>query len=144
MFWGAAIVIFLAKIINLHNSLTQGFWVEVSSQIENGMSVILGALTCSHNCFSVIHRYWHCECVIAFLVSSLIIIQGLIPWRVVDTYRILRIRRFKSLTRKLRARAGLPELFDEDDLPDPMYDPNYVHVLTEKQEKELHHRKMSF
>ena len=84
-------------------------------------------------------------------------LQGLIPWRVVDTYSkiyqiyfsgdadempqgILRIRRFKSLTRKLRAEAGLPELFDEDDLPDPIYDPNYVHVLSEKQEMELHHR----
>lgn len=35
-FWGAAIVIFLAKIINLHNEDRQGFWVEVSSQVENG------------------------------------------------------------------------------------------------------------
>ena len=36
MFWGAAIVLFLAKMINLHNPVTQGFWVEISSQIENG------------------------------------------------------------------------------------------------------------
>ena len=36
VFWGAAIVLFLAKIINLHNANTQGFWVEVSSQVENG------------------------------------------------------------------------------------------------------------
>ena len=38
VFWGAAIVIFLLKIINLHNADTQGFWVEVSSQVENGES----------------------------------------------------------------------------------------------------------
>ena len=36
VFWGAAIVIFLLKIINFHNANTQGFWVEVSSQIECG------------------------------------------------------------------------------------------------------------
>jgi hypothetical protein len=38
VFWGAAIVFFLAKFINLHNADTQGFWVELSSQIENGRS----------------------------------------------------------------------------------------------------------
>ena len=37
VFWGAAIVLFLTKMINLHNPVTQGFWVEISSQIENGM-----------------------------------------------------------------------------------------------------------
>ncbi|KAG6831128.1 hypothetical protein H0H92_012553 [Tricholoma furcatifolium] len=35
VFWGAAIVFFLAKIINFHNANTQGFWVEVSSQVVN-------------------------------------------------------------------------------------------------------------
>jgi hypothetical protein len=47
---------------------------------------------------------------------------------------------FKRRTRKLRQKAGLPELYDQDDLPDPMFDPNYVHVLTDKQQYELHHR----
>ena len=37
VFWGAAIVIFLAKIINFHNDNTQGFWVEVSAQVETGV-----------------------------------------------------------------------------------------------------------
>ena len=36
-FWGAAIVVFLAKIINLHDANAQDFWVEISSQIENGL-----------------------------------------------------------------------------------------------------------
>jgi hypothetical protein len=40
----------------------------------------------------------------------------------------------------LREKAGLPQLFDEDDLPDPEYDPNYVHVLTDEEQKDLHRR----
>lgn len=36
VFWGAAIVFFLAKFINFHNAEKQGFWVEVSSQVVNG------------------------------------------------------------------------------------------------------------
>ena len=50
---------------------------------------------------------------------------------------------YKRMTRKLRKKAGLPELYDKDDLPDPTFDPNYVHVLTDKQEYELHHRTFS-
>jgi hypothetical protein len=42
VFWGAAIVFFLAKFINFHNSNTQGFWVEVSSQVENGLFTLTG------------------------------------------------------------------------------------------------------
>lgn len=37
VFWGAALVLFLLKWINLHNANTQGFWVEVCSQIECGL-----------------------------------------------------------------------------------------------------------
>jgi hypothetical protein len=47
---------------------------------------------------------------------------------------------YKRLSRKLRKKAGLPELYDNNDLPDPIFDPNYVHVLTDKQQYELHHR----
>ena len=50
---------------------------------------------------------------------------------------------YKRLTRRLRKKAGLPELYDQDDLPDPIFDPNYVHVLTDKQQYELHHRTFS-
>ncbi|KAI5124945.1 hypothetical protein M0805_007372 [Coniferiporia weirii] len=112
VFWGAAIVLFLLKWINLHNASTQGFWVEVSSQVVNALFTVTGV--------------------------------GLIPWRVIDTYRILRIWRYKRLTRSLRKKAGLPVLYDEDDLPDPMYDPNYVHVLSDKEQKELHHHQRQF
>ncbi|KAF8165252.1 hypothetical protein B0H34DRAFT_688456 [Crassisporium funariophilum] len=112
VFWGAAIVIFLVKIINFHNANTQGFWVEVSSQVETGL----------------------------FTVTSI----GLIPSRVLDTYRIWKIWRYKQLTIKLRAKAGLPQLFDVDDLPDPIYDPNYVHVLTEAEQEDLHRQQRKF
>ncbi|KAF7301767.1 hypothetical protein MIND_00742300 [Mycena indigotica] len=112
VFWGAAIVIFLAKIINLHNENTQGFWVEVSSQVENGLFTVTGI--------------------------------GLIPARVLDTYRIYWIWYYKRRTRRLRAKAGLPTLFDEDDLPDPAYDQNYVHVLTDKEQQFLHRQQVKF
>jgi hypothetical protein len=112
VFWGAAIVIFLAKIINLHNANTQGFWVEVSSQIENGLFTVTGI--------------------------------GLIPFRVLDTYRIYRIWYFKHRTTKLRKKAGLPQLLDVDDLPDPYYDSNYVHVLTDEEQNELHKHQVKF
>lgn len=112
VFWGAAIVIFLVKIINFHNANTQGFWVEVSSQVETGL----------------------------FTVTSI----GLIPFRVLDTYRIWKIWRHKRNTIRLREQAGLPQLFDVDDLPDPMYDPNYVHVLTEQEQRDLHDQQSKF
>jgi len=111
-FWGAAIVFFLGKLINLHNSDTQGFWVEISSQIENALFTVTGI--------------------------------GFIPWRVVDTFRIFKIWRYKRLSRRLRKQAGLPPLIDEDDLPDPQYDPNYVHVLTDQQQAELHYQQIQF
>jgi hypothetical protein len=112
VFWGAAIVFFLAKWINLGNTTTQDFWVEICEQIENGLFCLTGI--------------------------------GLIPWRIIDTYRIAIIWYYKRLTRKLRKKAGLPELYDKDDLPDPIFDPNYVHVLTDKQQYELHHQQKKF
>ncbi|KAI0046510.1 hypothetical protein FA95DRAFT_1560062 [Auriscalpium vulgare] len=112
VFWGAGIVIFLVKIINVHNKTTQEFWVEVCAQIENGLFCVTGI--------------------------------GLIPWRSVDTYRMYKIYKYKMLTRSLRKKAGLPELYDEDDLPDPMVDPNYVHVLDDKDQADLHHQQKEF
>ncbi|KAJ3789499.1 hypothetical protein GGU10DRAFT_260500 [Lentinula aff. detonsa] len=112
VFWGAAIVFFLLKIINFHNANTQGFWVEVSSQVVNGLFSVTGI--------------------------------GFIPFRVLDTYRISKIYSYKRRTRELRARTGLPQLLDEDDLPDPIYDPNYVHVLTDEEQKDLHRQQVKF
>ncbi|KAJ3512536.1 hypothetical protein NLJ89_g3460 [Agrocybe chaxingu] len=75
-----------------------------------------------------------------FTVTSI----GLIPYRVLDTYRIWKIWRYKRKTMKLREKAGLPQLFDVDDLPDPVYDPNYVHVLTEEEQRDLHRQQRKF
>ncbi|KAG9126475.1 hypothetical protein FRC07_003291 [Ceratobasidium sp. 392] len=114
-FWGAAIVLFLAKMINLHNEDRQGFWVEVSSQVENGKSSL-------------------------FTVTGV----GLIPWRIIDTYRVAKIWHYRQVTRKLRRKANIPALIDGNDLPDPIYNPNYVHVLSEKQQNDLHYQQQQF
>ncbi len=53
---------------------------------------------------------------------------------------ITKIWFYKRRTRKLRKKAGIPELYDVDDLPDPVYDPHYVHVLTEEEQADLHYR----
>ncbi|RPD81163.1 hypothetical protein L226DRAFT_131164 [Lentinus tigrinus ALCF2SS1-7] len=112
VFWGTGIVFFLAKFINLHNDITQGFWVELCQQVETGL----------------------------FTATSI----GFIPFRVMDTYRICKIWHFKRKIAKLRIKAGLPELYDPDDLPDPVYDPNYVQVLTEKEQIDLHYQQHQF
>ncbi|KIP10738.1 hypothetical protein PHLGIDRAFT_22173 [Phlebiopsis gigantea 11061_1 CR5-6] len=107
LFWGAGIVVFLAKIINVHNANTQGFWVELCQQIETGL----------------------------FTATSI----GLIPFRVLDTWRISRIWRYRTITIKRRTKAGLPDLYDDNDLPDPLYDENHVHVLNDKEQADLHY-----
>ena len=144
VFWGSALVFFLAKWINLNNQETQDFWVEICEQILNGVFRGRGRPRAVES---------HSNIIGLFCLTGI----GLIPWRIVDTYRsslphwflhisptwitgIIKIWYYKRLTRKLRQKAGLPELYDSDDLPDPMFDPNYVHVLTDKQEHELHHR----
>ncbi|TEB35642.1 hypothetical protein FA13DRAFT_1788259 [Coprinellus micaceus] len=112
VFWGAAIVFFLAKFINFHNANTQGFWVEVSSQVVCGL----------------------------FTVTSV----GFIPSRVLSTWRIGKIWRYKKLTIKRRKAAGLPQLLDLDDLPDPAYDRNFVRVLSEEEHHDLHRQQIKF
>ncbi|KAF9451679.1 hypothetical protein P691DRAFT_340132 [Macrolepiota fuliginosa MF-IS2] len=112
VFWGAAIVIFLARIINFHNDDLQGFWVEIASQVENGL----------------------------FTLTSI----GLIPSRIFDTYRIYKIWQYKRKTIRLRKLAGLPQLFDLDDLPDPFYDDKYVRVLSDKEQQDLHRQQVKF
>ena len=99
--------------------------MELSSQIENGLFTLTGI--------------------------------GLIPVRAIDTYRkftchpphaisldhytgMYKIWAYKRRTRKLRAKAGLPQLYDIDDLPDPAYDPAYVHVLDDNEQADLHRR----
>jgi hypothetical protein len=53
-FWGAAIVLFLVKAINLHNAYEQKKWIEISSQVENGWFflrfVLLRDVLIVHHC----------------------------------------------------------------------------------------------
>ncbi|KAF7776670.1 hypothetical protein Agabi119p4_5063 [Agaricus bisporus var. burnettii] len=112
VFWGASIVVFLARIINFHNDDLQGFWVEVSSQVENGLLTATGI--------------------------------GLVPFRVIGTYRVYKIWYYKRKTIRLRRLAGLPHLFDPDDHPDPYYDNDYVHVLSDKEQQDLHRQQVKF
>jgi hypothetical protein len=74
VFWGTALVLFLFKWINLHNSSTQNFWEEICEQILNGTSY-------SHYIYRAIisHTYF----IGLFCLTGI----GLIPWRIVDTYR---------------------------------------------------------
>ncbi|KAI0702885.1 golgi-body localization protein domain-containing protein [Cytidiella melzeri] len=69
---------------------------------------------------------------------------GLIPFRVLDTWRISRIFHWQRITLQRRRKAGLPDLYDNNDLPDPAYDENYVHVLTEKEQADLHYQQHKF
>ncbi|CCM03162.1 uncharacterized protein FIBRA_05284 [Fibroporia radiculosa] len=112
VFWGTALVVFLARFIDLHNDNTQDFWIEICQQIETGL----------------------------FSLPSI----GLAPFRILDTYRIAKIMHYKRRTEKLRRKAGLPELYDPNDLPDPQYDANYVPVLTEEEQVDLHYQQHMF
>ena len=60
--------------------------------------------------------------------------------RVIDTYRVVRIWHYKRIVRKRRQQRGLPQLIDENDIPDPALDPNHVHVLDPRQQEDLLHR----
>ena len=47
---------------------------------------------------------------------------------------------YQRVTIKRRAKVGLPTLYDNNDLPDPYYDRNYVRVLSDKEQEDLHYR----
>ena len=66
---------FLARFINVHNENTQDFWVEICQQILTGEQ-LLSRLQCVVHA-DTIH-------VGLFSLTSI----GLIPFRVVDTYRM--------------------------------------------------------
>ncbi|KZT12507.1 uncharacterized protein LAESUDRAFT_638973 [Laetiporus sulphureus 93-53] len=112
VFWGSALVLFLARFINVHNDNTQNFWIELCQQILTGF----------------------------FSLPSI----GLMPFRIVDTYRICKICYYQRKTAKLRQKAGLPALYDKNDLPDPKYDANYVPVLSDEEQVDLHYQQLKF
>ncbi|WWC93115.1 uncharacterized protein L201_008082 [Kwoniella dendrophila CBS 6074] len=112
VFWGAAIVLFLLGWIPTNSKNTQDVWVEISSQIENGLFTVTGI--------------------------------GLIPWRVIDTYRMSVIWTLKNRDQRLRKKMGLPKIEDENDLPDPELIKDYCFVLSEKDQKNLRYQQDKF
>jgi len=74
VFWGSALVLLLAKWINLNNQETQDFWVEICEQILNGVFRCRGRPRAVRS---------HSNIIGLFCLTGI----GLIPWRIVDTYR---------------------------------------------------------
>ncbi|KAL7421280.1 hypothetical protein Q5752_004165 [Cryptotrichosporon argae] len=111
-FWGAAIVLFLLGWIPTSSKYRQDVWVEISSQVENGLFTLTGV--------------------------------GLIPWRLVDTYRMSIIHTLKMKTIRLRKQRGLPPIDDPNDLPDPILLADYVSVLSEKEQETLRYQQEKF
>lgn len=88
--------------------------------------------------------------------------DGLIPWRLVDTYHMIFIARYHHLTWKLRDKMAVPELKDKNDLPsqpvvsnpeeqrdleaarDPHFKEGEYSVLTPEQQKKLEHHQNKF
>ncbi|KIR34432.1 hypothetical protein I310_02645 [Cryptococcus deuterogattii CA1014] len=112
VFWGAAIVLFLLGWIPTSSKYRQDVWVEISSQVENGLFTVTGV--------------------------------GLIPWRVIDTYRMSVIWTLKRRAERRREKLDLPPIEDENDLPDPQDIPGYIHVLNEKEAAKLRYHQEKF
>lgn len=88
--------------------------------------------------------------------------DGMIPWRLVDTYHMAHIARYSLLTWKLRGKMAVPKLKDKNDLPTETVQPNEpdqtdidlesalnnagkeVSVLTPKQQSRLEHHQQKF
>lgn len=58
VFWGAAIVLFLLKWINLHDSYKQGFWIEISSQVVNALFTVQGVGFLPWRIMDTYHIMW--------------------------------------------------------------------------------------
>ncbi|ORX38003.1 hypothetical protein BD324DRAFT_413754 [Kockovaella imperatae] len=69
---------------------------------------------------------------------------GLVPWRVIDTYRMAKIWHLRVETHKRRKAQGLPPIDDPDDLPDPKEAKDYVSVLSDKEQEELQYQQVKF
>jgi hypothetical protein len=69
---------------------------------------------------------------------------GLIPWRALDTWRVYWIWHYQRKTAALRRKKNIPQLEDPNDLPDPVYDDRYVHVLSDKEQRDLHYHQHQF
>ncbi|RYP73664.1 hypothetical protein DL769_004174 [Monosporascus sp. CRB-8-3] len=96
------------------------------------------------------------------LVSLFAIVgDGLIPWRIIDTYHMCYIARYHHLTWKLRKKMALPHLQDKNDLPSEpavrgseevvdieaartLHEKEELTVLTPQQQRKLEHHQAKF
>ncbi|RYP68817.1 hypothetical protein DL771_006435 [Monosporascus sp. 5C6A] len=96
------------------------------------------------------------------LVSLFAIVgDGLIPWRIVDTYHMCYIAHYHHLTWKLRKKMALPHLQDKNDLPSEpavwrseevvdieaartLHEKEELTVLTPQQQRKLEHHQAKF
>jgi Protein of unknown function (DUF2985) len=93
VFWGAAIVLFLLHWIPTSSKDQQGFWVEVSSQIENGVFhdpsvvkmplMVTSSLYCNGSWITAVESCRHLSCV---LVDISLIALDLIICKVYYVY----------------------------------------------------------
>ncbi|RYP08393.1 hypothetical protein DL764_001962 [Monosporascus ibericus] len=96
------------------------------------------------------------------LVSLFAIVgDGLIPWRIIDTYHMCYIAHYHHLTWKLRKKMALPHLQDKNDLPSEpavrgseevvdieaartLHEKEELTVLTSQQQRKLEHHQAKF
>ncbi|RYP14801.1 hypothetical protein DL765_006102 [Monosporascus sp. GIB2] len=96
------------------------------------------------------------------LVSLFAIVgDGLIPWRIIDTYHMCYIARYHHLTWRLRKKMALPHLQDKNDLPSEpavrgseevvdieaartLHEKEELTVLTPQQQRKLEHHQAKF
>ncbi|RYP52043.1 hypothetical protein DL768_002726 [Monosporascus sp. mg162] len=96
------------------------------------------------------------------LVSLFAIVgDGLIPWRIIDTYHMCYIAHYHHLTWKLRKKMALPHLQDKNDLPSEpavrgseevvdieaartLHEKEELTVLTPQQQRKLEHHQAKF
>ena len=125
VFWGAAIVLFLLGWIPTNSKNTQDIWVEISSQVVNGLFTVTGVGLIPWRATDTYRRsehYWPSE-----LTTGMYII-----WK-------LRRRIVKQ-----RAEQGFDPVEDPNDIPDPKDVAEYVSVLNEKEQQQLIHQQAKF
>lgn len=132
VFWGAAIIFFLAGWVPTPNKWWQDRWVEISSQIVNGLFTITGVGLIP---WRVKDTYR--ECIVP--PERIDPVTMLIPCKGISVIWTLRER-----VRRRRKQQGLPPVADLNDLEDPRDQEDYVSVLSDKERANLVHQQEMF
>jgi hypothetical protein len=132
-FWGAAIVLFLLGWINAGSKYQNDVWVEISSQVENGLFTLTGVGLIP---WRVIDVYSESSGNIVLPISPVGERgMGMGMGRTRAQTRVLTyaagfsiIWTLKSKNERLRKKRGLPPIADPNDIPDPKDQADYVAV----------------